>query len=129
MNFTKDGKDGPQDRVLTKTKNFYQKATNNKHNGIIMECLGLHLLSSRYNRTLLCLEISELCQEALRVEAQEPAGPSLPLLAGSCLKANEDPLSYYGISRRSAPLNNSRLEMDTLVSALRSDSERQSRNL
>lgn len=39
VNFTKDYKDGPQDRVLTKTKNLYQKATNNRHNRIIMECL------------------------------------------------------------------------------------------
>lgn len=36
VNFTKDCKDGPQKRSLTKTKNLYQKATNNRHNGIVV---------------------------------------------------------------------------------------------
>jgi hypothetical protein len=148
MSFTKDCKDGPQERVLTKTKNLYQKATNNRHNGIMVcqkavnlkgkksarlrskgiicshlqwachvsrhweregvarsalerqlsgrkwpqrgSVEGQNLLRSRHTRTLLCLETSELRQEALRVEAQESAGPSLPLLASQLLHESNE---------------------------------------
>lgn len=56
---------------------------------------GRNLLSSRHTRTLLYLEISELRQKELRVEAKETAGPSRPLLASQLSHESNEAITGF----------------------------------